>query len=158
MLYIGNLVNTHGIKGEVKIISKFKYKSQVFKKGNNLYIDEEKLTINSYRPHKQFDMVTFNNFNNINDVLKYKGSKVYINKDEFIFPGFLNEDLYGKDVYDKDKKIGILKTIDDSGKQELLVIQNGEKKYLVPYVDEFVKEINEKGIYLNVIKGLIDED
>ena len=56
MLYIGNLVNTHGIKGEVKIISKFKYKSQVFKKGNNLYIDEEKLTINSYRPHKQFDL------------------------------------------------------------------------------------------------------
>ena len=158
MLYIGNLVNTHGIKGEVKIISKFKYKSQVFKKGNNLYINDEKLTINSYRPHKQFDMVTFTNIDNINDILKYKGSKVYIKKSEFTFSGPLNEDLYGKNVYDQDKKIGILKTIDDSGMQELLVIQNGEKKYLVPYVNEFVKEINETGIYLNVIKGLIDED
>ena len=40
MLYIGDLVNTHGIKGEVKIISNFKYKEEVFKKGSIIYINK----------------------------------------------------------------------------------------------------------------------
>ena len=43
MLYIGNLVNTHGIKGEVRIISFFKYKEEIFKPDNYLYINNEKL-------------------------------------------------------------------------------------------------------------------
>ena len=41
LICIGKLVNTHGIKGEVRIISDFKYKSDVFKIGNCLYIDDK---------------------------------------------------------------------------------------------------------------------
>lgn len=156
MLYIGNLVNTHGIKGETRIISNFKYKNIVFKPNNNLYINNEKLKIKTYRKHKNYDMVTFEGYNDINDVLKFKGSKVYINKDEYKFPGFLNEDLYGKKVYNNDKYIGILENIIKGGSGEILVVK-GKKQYLIPYVDEFVKEINED-IKLNLIKGLIDED
>ncbi len=156
MLYIGNLVNTHGIKGETRIISNFKYKNIVFKPNNNLYINNEKLKIKTYRKHKNYDMVTFEGYNDINDVLKFKGSKVYINKDEYKFPGFLNEDLYGKKVYNNDKYIGTLENIIKGGSGELLVVK-GKKQYLIPYVDEFVKEINED-IKLNLIKGLIDED
>ena len=156
MLYIGNLVNTHGIKGETRIISNFKYKNIVFKPNNNLYINNEKLKIKTYRKHKNYDMVTFDGYDNINDVLKFKGSKVYINKDEYKFPGFLNEDLYGKKVYNNDKYIGTLENIIKGGSGELLVVK-GKKQYLIPYVDEFVKEINED-IKLNLIKGLIDED
>ena len=64
---IGKIVNTHGIKGELRILSKFRYKDKVFKKGMNLYVGKkkEKFTINTYRFHKIFDMVTFNGFNNI---------------------------------------------------------------------------------------------
>ena len=49
-IYIGDIVNTHGIKGEVKIISHFKYKSNVFIKGTSLYVGRgyHKLIINSY--------------------------------------------------------------------------------------------------------------
>ena len=43
MLYIGDLVNTHGIKGEVKVISNFKYKEEVFKKYNIIYINDKKI-------------------------------------------------------------------------------------------------------------------
>ena len=45
-------------------------------------------------------------YNDINEVLKFKGEKVYIDKEEYTFPGPLNEDLYGKKVYDKGKYIG----------------------------------------------------
>ncbi|MBR3198510.1 MAG: 16S rRNA processing protein RimM [Bacilli bacterium] len=157
MLYIGKLVNTHGIKGEVKIISDFKYKEIVFKKGNSVYIDDIKYKINTYRKHQKYDMITIEGIDNINDALPLKGKTVYINKEEYIFPGPLNEDLYGKKVYDKDKYIGILKEIIKNTNQEILVIKNENKEYLIPYVDEFIKEINED-IHLDLIKGFIDED
>ena len=156
MLYIGDLVNTHGIKGEVRIISFFKYKDIVFKPNNILYVKDKKLKIKTYRKHKQFDMVTFEGFTNINEVLKFKGSKVYIQKNEYNFPGPLNEELYGKKVYNQGKLLGTLDKIIDNGIQEILVVK-GEKEYLIPFVDEFVKNTGES-IQLSLIKGFIDED
>lgn len=156
MLYIGDLVNTHGIKGEVRIISSFKYKDIVFKVNNYLYIDNLKLKITSYRKHKNFDMVTFEGYDNINDVLKFKGKKVYIDKSDFDFPGLLNEDLYGKKVYNNGKYIGVLEEIIKGGSGELLVVR-GVKTYLIPYVDEFILNIGED-INLNLIEGLTYEN
>lgn len=157
MLYIGTLVNTHGIKGEVKIISNFKYKEEVFKKDNIIYINDKEYIINTHRKHQKYDLLTFKGYENINDVLNLKGNKIYINREDYEFSGVLNEDLYEKKVYDKEKYIGNLKEIIDNKGQELLVIEKDGKTYLVPYVDEFVKEINED-IKLDLIKGLIDED
>ncbi len=157
MLYIGKLVNTHGIKGEVKIISDFKYKNIIFKKGSTIYIDDNKYIINSYRKHQKFDMITLMGINNINEAIFLKGKSVYIKKEDYEFEGPLNEDLYGKKVYDKDKYIGVLKDIQKNVNQELLIVENNDKTYLIPYVDEFVKEINED-IHLELIKGFIDED
>ena len=156
MLYIGKLVNTHGIKGEVRISSLFKYKNIVFKTDNHIYIDDEQLTIISHRVHKNYDMVIFDGYNNINDVLKFKGKDVYIKEDEFEFPSILNEKLYGKKVYSNGKLVGILKEIVNTG-QEVMVIENGKKQILIPYVDEFIKSIDDN-IEINAIKGLIDED
>ena len=156
MMQIGRLVNTHGIKGEVRIISFFKYKSAVFIPGNVLYINDLPFKINTYRKHKNYDMVTFENINNINDVLDLKGKDVYIDENDFTFEGPLNEELYGKKVYDKGKYIGTLKEIIQNGGGEILVIK-GKKEFLVPYVSEFVKNIDEN-IELDLIKGFIDED
>ena len=85
LIYIGDIVNTHGIKGEVRILSDFKYKKDVFKKGNYVYVgyDKDKLKLNSYRVHKNFDMVTFEGINNINDVL-LDGIKIDNTKEESI--------------------------------------------------------------------------
>ena len=57
---IGRLVNTHGLKGEVRILSSFKYKDRVFKKGMKIYIGKDKVCeeITGYRYHKIFDMST----------------------------------------------------------------------------------------------------
>lgn len=68
-VYIGKIVSTHGIKSEVKILSDFQFKDKVFKVGNSLIIDDENYTIRSYRVHKGYDMVTLNNYDNINDIL-----------------------------------------------------------------------------------------
>ena len=57
-VYIGKIVNTHGIKGELRILSDFKYKDKVFKSNMLIYIGKDKIEekIVSYRKHKNFDM------------------------------------------------------------------------------------------------------
>ena len=42
---IGKIVNTHGIKGELRIRSDFPYKDRVFVKGNNLMIDDKEYNL-----------------------------------------------------------------------------------------------------------------
>lgn len=158
-IYLGKIVNTHGIKGEIRILSDFDYKDVVFKKDFKIYIGKEKKEeiINTYRVHKNYDMITLNGIDNINDVLKYKGQNVYINKED-IKDLKVDEDYIGLDVY-TDKYIGKITDI-LKGKEDILVIENQSKRYLVPKVDNFIKNIDfdNNKIYINNIKGLIDED
>ena len=160
MINIGKLVNTHGLKGETKIISDFKYKLEVFKKGNNVYIGNDKLEINSYRPHQIYDMLTFVGINSIDDVLKYKGEEVYIDRDEYEFAGILDEDIIGMEVYGNDKLIGIVSEIFKNKVHSILVIEKNGNINMVPYVDEFIKNIDlkNKRLEINIIEGLINED
>lgn len=159
---IGQLVNTHGIKGEVRIISDFKYKNEVFKKNVNLYIgkNKEKLIINTYRKHKIFDMVTFNNLNNINDVLIYKGEDVFIKKEELNIDDYFDEDLIGLEVYSKDKYIGNVKSILKGVKNDNLVVINEKVRHLIPNIKEFIEkvELENKRIYIKEIEGLLNEN
>ena len=100
---IGKLVNTHGIKGEVKLLSNFEYKDKAFVVGINFYIgeDKEKVTVNSYRHHKVFDMVTFKEYNYINDVLKFKGKLVYVLRTDLALDNnsILDSDYIGMNAY-----------------------------------------------------------
>lgn len=162
-IIIGKIVNTHGIKGELRILSDFKYKDKIFKKGFPLYIGhtKEKEIINTYRPHKQFDMVTFNNYNNINEVLKYKGEYVFINKEdlELNYNQYLNEDLIGLEVITQNKSLGTLKKIEKySSKYETLVVENNGKRILIPYNFDIIEKIDldNKKIFVKYIKGLTD--
>lgn len=153
-IYIGKLVNTHGIKGEVRIISDFEYKDKVFIKGNRLYIGEikEEKTINSYRHHKNFEMVTFDSINDINDVLKYKGEKVYFNKEDLKLDDdeLLDSELIGIDVYFNNKLIGKVEDIEDYNNKLLRI--NGK---LIPYNDNFIKSISKEKLVLKNVEELL---
>ncbi len=161
-IYIGDIVNTHGIKGEVRILSHFKFKSSVFIKGTSLYIgkDKVKLVINSYRKHKVYDMVTFVGINDINDVLEYKGEPVYIDRNEVHIDGVLNEDLIDMSVYGNDSFVGRVTDILNNGLYDILIIENENNRNLVPNIDEFVLNIDldNKRIDINMIEGLINEN
>ncbi len=161
-IYIGNIVNTHGIKGEVRMISDFKYKDKVFKKGFTVYVgrQREALVLNSYRVHKNYDMVTFEGIDNINDVIAYKGDKVYINRDDIEIDGYFDEDYLGLSVYENDRNIGTVAYLLKSKKYDLLVVDQNGKKHMIPNIPEFIKAIDleQKRIDIYEMKGLIDED
>lgn len=155
---VGKIVNTHGIKGELRILSDFRYKDKVFQKNMKLYVGKNKkeFIINSYRFHKIYDMVTFIGFNNINDIEYLKGDFVFINEEDLKLDDgeVLSEKLIGFDVFIGDNKVGKVTEILDTPANE--VIRAG-KNILIPYVKEFIKEIdiNNNTIYVNDIGGLI---
>ena len=159
MIYIGKIVNTHGLKGEIRIISDFKYKSDVFKINNPIYINNNKYIVKSYRYHKIYDMITLENINSIEEAENLKGLGIYINREDYKFDGYLNEDLIDLDVYDNDKYKGKIIDILKTSVNELLVI-DGIKKHMVPNIPEFVKKVDlkNKKIYIEYIRGLDNED
>ncbi len=159
---IGKIVNTHGIKGEVRILSNFKYKDKILKKGKNIYIGKEKNKeiINSYRKHKIFDMITINGITNINDVLKYKGKNIFTTRQDLNLSEneYLEEDLIGMTILVNGKKVGIVKDYIKDKYQDRIVVNNNKKDYLVPFVYDIIDDINlkEKTISIKEIKGLLD--
>lgn len=157
---IGKIVNTHGIKGEVRILSDFKYKDRIFKKGMNIYIGKNKVCeeINSYRHHKIFEMITMCGYNDINEVLKYKGDYVFINREDLILNEneYLDEDIIGLNVYVNDIYLGTVKKIDNHNGNQILVVVSDEKRYLIPYNFDIILSINlnDKKIMVRDIPGL----
>jgi 16S rRNA processing protein RimM len=156
---IGKIVNTHGLKGEVRILSSFKYKDRVFKDGMNIYIGKDKIceSITSYRYHKIFDMITIDEYNNINDVLCYVGKNVYVSRDSLKLKEFdyLLSDLIGLDVVFKDTVYGIVK--DYSNDINPLLSIEYDKNYYIPINSNYIKSVDleSKKIYVENIEGLI---
>ena len=160
-IYIGDIVNTHGLKGEVRIVSSFKFKTNAFKIDMPFYIGKEKKKeiVSSYRKHKNFDMVCFKDKNHIDDVIIYKNEPVYINRDDLEYEGYLNEDLIGLNVYCNNELIGHIDSILKTDAHEILVIQNGSK-HMVPNIDEFIEDVDleNKRIDIKYMKGLLNEN
>lgn len=161
-IYIGKIVNTHGIKGEVRILSDFEKKDRVFVVGMPIYIGrkKEKEIINSYRHHKNFEMITMKGYNDINQILKYKGLYVYIKKEDLNLEKdeYLETDLIGLSVMVDGVKKGIVEEIGDAGHNKLLIIKSKEKTIYIPYQKEFISNVdfNNGTITITPIKGMFE--
>ena len=159
-IYIGKIVNTHGIKGEVRILSDFERKDKVFIKGMNIYIGKkkEKEIINSYRHHKNFVMITIIGYTDINQVLKYKGLNVYIKKSDLNLDNgeYLDSDLIGLDVIVDGLVKGKVTDIINLNGNKLIVIDSFSNKVYVPYQKEFISIIDftNRKIVITPIKGM----
>jgi 16S rRNA processing protein rimM len=140
-IYIGKIVNTHGIKGELRIRSDFLYKDKVFVKGNSLIIDDKKYLIKTYRHHKTFDMVMLDEYNNINQVLFLVGKKVYFDKSLLILDDneVLDSDLVNYNIVDTN---GIELEIEEvfyASSTNKIIRTN---KCLIPFNSPMIKKID----------------
>ena len=159
-VYVGKIVNTHGIKGELRLLSDFDKKDKVFKEGFTIYIGDirRKEVIASYRKHKMFDMITLEGYSNINEVLKYKGMEVFVNREdlELSKDDYLLSDLIGLTIKEDGETLGKVKEIVYNGSSTLLEIE-GTKHFYIPNNPEFIKEVRleEKMIECKNAKGLM---
>ena len=85
---VGKIVNTHGVKGEIRVVSRTDFPEERYKVGNTLYISNEKggepfpVKITSHRQHKTFDLLTFEGYGNVNEVEQFKGSLLKVPEDQ----------------------------------------------------------------------------
>lgn len=151
---IGKYVTTHGIKGEIRIKSDFKFKDKVFKTDQKIYLNDHEYIINSYRVHKEYDMITLKGIDNINDILFLKGSLVYINKSDLKLNEFeyLDTDLISFPVYMNNIYKGNVSEIRYLTNNKKLLVVNGN---LVPF--ELIENIDLKNKKINImeVEGLL---
>ena len=148
---LGKYVNTHGIKGEIRIKSNFPYKSKVFKVNNEIIIDNKVYIIKSYRVHKEYDMVTLDGITDINMIPFPKNIKVYIDRDKYLTKkDYLDSDLIGFIVYNSKIEREVLDILFINDKKKLIQTKEG----YIPF--ELVKNIDleNKRILIEDVDGL----
>ncbi len=165
---VGKIVNTQGIRGEIRVLSNSDFKDIRFAVGNKLEAkmrrESEIVEIEKHYQHKTFDIIKLKGYDNINDVLKFKNALLLGDAldDEALGEGeFFVEQIVGLNVVDQDANhVGVVKSINTQSYQKLLTIKTEGKDAMIPYVDEFVSEINldTNTMHVNLIPGLISED
>lgn len=169
-LNVGKIVNTQGLKGEVRVISQTDFPELRYKKGELLTLFQEgketvQLVIKSHRKHKNFDILSFEEHLSINDVEKYREGILKISKEQLteLEPNeYYYHEIIGLTVIDTlGKEIGKIKEILSPGANDVWVVQRTKQKdVLLPYIESVVKNIDqEKGLILvEIPEGLIDDE
>ena len=153
-IYIGTIVSTHGIKGELKIKSNFPYKEKAFKKGIHLIIDNKEYELKTHRVHKNLDMVTLDQYQNINEVLFLLKKKVYINKKELNLSDneVLDEELLKYKILTASGKRGIIKEIFYASPTNKVIRAKLDHEVLIPLNSPLVKvDVTKKEIQIDPI-------
>lgn len=162
---VGRIINTHGIKGEVKVfpltdnVERFSDLKKAYLGDNKV-----KVEIENVKYHKELAIIKFKEFDNINDVLKFKDHFIYIDEEDKVK---LPKDCYFVfDIVDctvcdtQGKKLGIVTDVIQYAANDVYVIKDEEnnKSFLVPAVKEFVIEIDihNKRIIIDPIEGMIE--
>lgn len=164
-LQVGAIVTTHGIRGEVKVFPTTD-DAKRFKKLKQVLLDTGKermqLEIETVKFFKQFVIVKFKGIDNINQIEKYKGcpllversQAVRLNKDEYYIA-----DLIGMEVYTDDAYFGILKDVMETGANEVYIIESEEHgEVLVPAIRQCIRNVDiENGrMEIRLLEGLLD--
>lgn len=166
LLEVGKIVNTHGLKGEVKVAVWMDYPED-FEELETVYLKTRRetltLTVESVRYQKNNLIVKFAEFKDINEVEQYKNCVLFADRDEL---GELPEgvhyivDLIGLDVYNEEgEKIGVISDVFNTGANDIYAVKReGKKDLLLPVIDDVVKEIDIEGgrVTVHVMEGLDD--
>ena len=141
MVIIGKSVSTHGIKGELKVVSDFEYIDKAFVVGNNILINNVEHVISSVRYHKQYILLGIDNLNNINDVLEYVGYNIYIAKCDLHLDNneYLLKDLIGLKIIDEGKNIGVVSEVVKGNSSNYIRVND---EFLVPIIPEYIINVD----------------
>lgn len=161
---VGAVANTHGIKGGLKIYP-FTYDNNRFLEYEKVFIgeDKEEVHIKTVSFHKNLVILTFEEYDNINDVLKFKDKELFIkseDKKELDEDSYYIGDILFAKVFDKNNNyLGTVTEIIQGAKNDVYVIKSEKKEGMVPAVKEFVKKVdlNNNRIIIDPIEGMFNE-
>ena len=168
LLTLGRIIKTKGLDGTFKVSSSTDFAEERYQKGNKVFIEDirtkqlKEVTVRRYYFDQGFDYVAFVEIPNIDEATPLVNSLIMVDKDslppleedEYYF-----DDLEGCKVTVKGDHIGKVSKVEDyNGRRSLRVTLSNKKQILIPFVDQFIKEVNikNKTIEVELIEGMIE--
>ncbi len=157
-LETGQIVNTHGLHGEVRLMP-WSDSPEFLLDFKTLYVDGAPMTVSTARVHKQMLLVQFEGVSDVDSAMKLKGKTVSIaRKDVQLEPGaFFLADLVGLTVRDEQgQTIGTVKEVLQPSVQTIYVVEGQDGTHMIPAVPEFVKKVDVEGgeMVVALIEGM----
>lgn len=165
---VGFIANTHGIKGDAKVYpttedkNRFKDLKEVYVKDNETLIP---LTITKVSMMKDMVLLHFEGIDDINDLLKYKGKDLFIDRKdaipleegEFYIADMIGAKVYADNYGDPNEVFGTVKDIFPTGANMVMTVLHDKKEVLIPMIDDCIieKNIEEKYFKVHIMDGLI---
>lgn len=162
---IGKIISTHGIKGEVKVYPITDNLAR-FDCLKTAYIGDKKIKVELERVkyHKNLAILKFKEFDDINQIISFKDSFIYVDEEgKITLPEnhFFIYDLLGSQVFDTQSNlIGTIVDVLQGASNDIYVVKDIEKskEYLIPAVKQFIVDVNiaDKTIVIDPIEGMIE--
>ena len=165
---VGKIINTHGIRGEVRVLSTSDFTDERFMPGNALYLFDKgelvkEVIVKTHRKHKQFDLLSFEKLEDINLIEGFKGFDIKISEDQqqdLEDGSYYYHQIIGLDAVTLDgEKIGKISEILAPGANDVWVVKRkGKKELLLPVIDDVIKKVDlEQGlVVVDLLEGLDD--
>ena len=153
----GQIVNTHGIHGEVRIVP-WADSPDFLCRFSTFYLDGKPIGAASSRVHKGSVIARLQGVDTVDQAMVLKGKTVQIRRTDAKLPEgtFFLADIIGLDVVDEHgNKLGVLKEVLSPSLQQVYVVE-GEREIMIPAVPEFILETNIEAGYIKVslIEGM----
>lgn len=170
LLTVGRLVNTHGIRGEVKILSYSDFPDVRFASGKKLIVVPEnggssfEVIVESAREHKGMFITKLKGYTDINQVEKYKGSLLKVPGTDLVeLPDneYYFHQIIGCEVYTEEPGAELLGTITDiltPGANHVWVVKPAKgQDILIPVIDDVVLDVDipAKRVTVRLMEGLL---
>lgn len=167
LLQVGVISSTHGIRGEVKVFPTTDDVNR-FKKLKHVLLDtgreHKELEIEGVKFFKQFVILKFKGYDNINDIEKYKGKSLLVTRENAVKLGkdenFI-ADLIDMQVFLEDgTEFGVLTDVMKTGANDVYCVQT--EKYgevLLPAIKQCILDVNveENKMTIYLMPGLVEE-
>ena len=164
-LQVGVISSTHGVRGEVKVFPTTDDVTR-FRQLKKVYLDTGRemlpLEIQNVKFFKQFAILKFKGIDNINDIEKYRGKSLMIDREDAVD---LDEDEYfiadmiGMKVYTEDgSEFGTLKDVMETGANDVYIIDSPEHgEVLIPAIRECILDVDmdEERMTIHLMEGLV---
>lgn len=164
MVRIGILVNTHGIRGDMKVMTTTDSVEDRFVKGMPVYIETSSQNILVHIQYVKYTakglIVKFQEYNNINDIECYKGCNLLAALSDL--PELEENEAYyfeleGAHVYTEDDEyLGDVSEVLETAAHAILRVEGEEGDVLIPFVDAFIKDFDrdEQKIIVTLLEGM----
>lgn len=163
---VGVISNTHGIRGEVKVypttdnVRRFDdLKEVILDTGKEQLI----LHVTSVKYFKNMVILKFKEFDNINDIIPYKGMDLLVARENAIpleeGEYYIADIIGSKVITDEDKILGTLTDVLQTGANDVYVVKTKDgKEVLLPSIEECIldRDIENKIVKVHIMKGLLD--